>query len=118
MITISLKLMYLGNIDTTILLFYLKMHDRGSGPYQIDDPTPSKMVVDTGDLIILRSTVMDDDIIDLGIDDNTLPLEDDDLQEEDGVGNGDEEQEDEFDDQETISEEEDSEPEEEDEESE
>ena len=75
--------------------------------------TPSTMVVDIGDLIILRSAVIDNDIIDLGINDDVLPLEDDDLQEEDG-GDGDYEKEDDFDDQETISEEEDGGPEEED----
>ncbi|QHO03694.1 uncharacterized protein DS421_13g434310 [Arachis hypogaea] len=39
---------------------------------------------------------MDDDIIDLGVDADALPLEDDDLQEEDEA-DGDEEEEDEFD---------------------
>ncbi|QHO56598.1 uncharacterized protein DS421_3g75140 [Arachis hypogaea] len=82
-------------------------------PYLIDDSTPSKMVVDTGEPIALRSAVMDNDIIDLGINADALPLEDDDLQEEDGV-DGDEEEEDEFNDNyETTSEEEDGEPEEE-----
>ncbi|XP_057754468.1 uncharacterized protein LOC130973813 [Arachis stenosperma] len=85
--------------------------------YQIDDPTPSKTVVDTGELITLRSAVMNDDIINLGIDADALPPEDDDLQEEDGV-DGDEEEEDEFDDRENTSEEEDGKPEEEDDESE
>ncbi|QHN87190.1 uncharacterized protein DS421_16g552890 [Arachis hypogaea] len=71
------------------------------------------MVVDIGDPITLRSDVMDDDIIDLRVDDDTLPLDDNDLQEENGV-DGNVEEEDEFDDQKITSEEEDDELEEED----
>nr|XP_025692701.1 uncharacterized protein LOC112794957 [Arachis hypogaea] len=85
---------------------------------QIDNPTPSKMVLDTGGPVSLRSADMNDDIIDLGLDADALLPENDDLQEEDRVDD-DKEEEDEFDDnQETTSEEEDSEPEEEDDESE
>nr|XP_025684960.1 uncharacterized protein LOC112785738 [Arachis hypogaea] len=57
-----------------------------------------------------------DDIINLRVDDDTLPLHDDDLQEEDEVDG--EEDNDEFDDQKITSEEEDDELEEEDDESE
>ncbi|XP_015945429.1 uncharacterized protein LOC107470545 [Arachis duranensis] len=89
----------------------------GQEPYQIDDPTPSKMVVDTDEPITLRSTVINDGIIDRGIDADTFLPEDDDLQEEDEV-DGDKEEEDEFDDHETILEGEDGESEEEDDESE
>ncbi|XP_016200051.1 uncharacterized protein LOC107641056 [Arachis ipaensis] len=60
----------------------IKFNDRTEGqePYQIDDLTPTKMMADTGEPITLRSAIMNDDIIDLGIDADTLPPEDDDLQ--------------------------------------
>ncbi|XP_057740313.1 histone chaperone ASF1-like [Arachis stenosperma] len=89
----------------------------GQEPYQIDDSTHSKTVVDTDEPITLRSTVINDGIIDRGIDADTFPPEDDDLQEEDEV-DGDKEEEDEFDDHKTTSEGEDGESEEKDDESE
>ncbi|QHN83459.1 uncharacterized protein DS421_20g704940 [Arachis hypogaea] len=64
----------------------------GQEPCQIDDPTSSKMVVDTGDPITLRLNVMDDNIIDLRVDNDTLPLENDDLQEKEGVDRDEEEE--------------------------
>ncbi|XP_020972685.1 nucleoplasmin-like protein ANO39 [Arachis ipaensis] len=83
---------------------HIESDDRieGREPYQIEDPTPSKTVVDTNETISLRFAVMGDDIIDLGLDVDALPPEDDDLQEEDGI-NSDEEEDDEFDDNQKIS---------------
>ncbi|KAL4371250.1 hypothetical protein AHAS_Ahas06G0147000 [Arachis hypogaea] len=64
------------------------------------------MVVDIRDLIILRSTVIDDDIINLRVDEHILPLKEKDDQEEEWVDR-DEEEKDEFDDHEVTLEEED-----------
>ncbi|XP_057740326.1 uncharacterized protein LOC130957487 [Arachis stenosperma] len=95
---------------------HIESYDRTEGQelYQIDDPTTLKMVVDTSELITLSSAVTDDDIINLELQDNTLPQQDDDLEEEEV--DMDKEEEDEFNDKKTISEEEDGETEEKDDE--
>ncbi|XP_057756550.1 zinc finger BED domain-containing protein RICESLEEPER 1-like [Arachis stenosperma] len=61
------------------------------GDQEFDQFDSSQKIVEA------RSTVMDDDIIDLGLDVDALPPEDDDLQEEDGI-DGDEEEKNVFDD--------------------